>query len=170
MRITSSGGFSEAIVEKDGSWIGERFQNPVYNSANVRIGTNEGYYFTFPATNSTPSLFHQSLGNRKFYFEGGTLDVLNEAIVAADGIYAKYSGGTFNKNIVSYYDPFVSEIILLGPGGTQLEEEIEVGAEFEAEEVLGSTSGVFSHSISLEVAGSVLFVWIRFLYYSLLCC
>ena len=170
LRITSSGGFSEAIVEKDGSWIGERFQNPVYNSANVRIGTNEGYYFTFPATNSTPSLFHQSLGNRKFYFEGGTLDVLNEAIVAADGIYAKYSGGTFNKNIVSYYDPFVSEIILLGPGGTQLEEEIEVGAEFEAEEVLGSTSGVFSHSISLEVAGSVLFVWIRFLYYSLLCC
>ena len=88
--------------------------------------------------------------------------MLNEAIVAASGIYAKYSGGSFNETILSY-DPFVSEIRLLEPGGTQLEEETEVGAEFEAEEVLGSTSGVLSHSVSLEVAGSLLFVWIRFL-------
>ena len=154
-RITSDGGFWEAMLDESGSWIGERFQNPVYNSANVRIGTNEGYDFNFPATNYTPSVSDQALGNRKFYLKGGTLDILNEAIVAASGIYTKYSGGTFDETIISY-TPFVSEIILVQP----LKEELtDIGDAVGTDEKLDSTSNsamVFTENMGL--AGGVGFL------------
>ena len=109
-RITSEGGFYDPILDANGMQIGERFQNPVYNSSNARIGTNQGYGFNFPVSTFAPPIAH---GNRLFYLEGGTLDVLNEAIVAASGIYRKYDGGRFKETIVSYNPVFVSEIVLL---------------------------------------------------------
>ena len=109
-RITAEGGFYDPILDINGKQIGERFQNPVFNSSNVRIGTNQGYGFNFPSSNFAPPIAH---GNRLFYFEEGTLDVLNEVIVAASGIYSKYKGGRFNETIVSYNPVFVSEVILL---------------------------------------------------------
>eukprot|EP00563_Minutocellus_polymorphus_P018852 CAMPEP_0197722322 /NCGR_PEP_ID=MMETSP1434-20131217/5054_1 /TAXON_ID=265543 /ORGANISM="Minutocellus polymorphus, Strain CCMP3303" /LENGTH=462 /DNA_ID=CAMNT_0043307463 /DNA_START=163 /DNA_END=1551 /DNA_ORIENTATION=+ len=112
-RVTAEGGFWEAILAEDGSVIGRRFKNPVYNSSNVRIGTNEGYAFGFPATNITSLKEYNA--NRKFYVRGGTLDVLNEVIVAASGIYGKYSGGRLEEKVVSESPAFVSEITLVEP-------------------------------------------------------
>ncbi len=122
-RITAEGGFYDPILDINGKQIGERFQNPVFNASNIRIGTNQGYVFNFPSSNFAPSISH---GNRLFYLEEGTLDVLNEVIVAASGIYSRYKGGRFNETIVSYNPVFVSEVILLESDSikTTVDEEI----------------------------------------------
>ena len=79
LRVTSEGGFYDPILDANGKQIGERYQSPVFNSSNVRIGTNQGYSFNFESSNFVPPITH---GNRIFYLEEGTLDVLNEVIVA----------------------------------------------------------------------------------------
>ena len=79
LRVTSEGGFYDPILDANGKQIGERYQSPVFNSSNVRIGTGQGYRFNFPGSNFVPPITH---GNRIFYLEEGTLDVLNEVIVA----------------------------------------------------------------------------------------
>jgi hypothetical protein len=129
-RITSKGGFYDPILDAKGEMIGERFQNPVMNSSNVRIGTNQGYGFNFPSSNFVPPI---AQGNRLFYLEEGTLDVLNEVIVAASGIYSKYSGGRFQETIVSYNPVFVSEIILLEAGNNEATEDEETIGDLTSE-------------------------------------
>ena len=91
-----------------GKQTGERFQNPIYNLDGNRIGTNQGYGFDFPV--SYHNLTQGWQGNRIFYLEGGTLDVLDEIIVAATGNYSKYAGGMFHEVIVTSDPDWVSEI------------------------------------------------------------
>ena len=111
-KITSDGGFYAAINNPEGAQIGERFQNPVYNSAGERIGTNQGYGFNFPPDEYTRAI---AQGNRIFYLIGGTLNVFNDVIAGATGKYRAYKGGRFSEKIVSYNPVFESEITLVLP-------------------------------------------------------
>ena len=111
-KITSDGGFYAAINNPEGAQIGERFQNPVYNSAGERIGTNQGYGFNFPTVEYTRAIFR---GDRIFYLDGGTLNVLNQVIAGATGKYRAYTGGRFSEKIVSYDPTYESEITLVLP-------------------------------------------------------
>lgn len=117
-RITSDGGFWEAITDPDtGDAIGERFQNPVLDSNGTRIGTNQGYAFdfldySFIAEKYTPKI---GLGNRVFYLDDGVINVLDEIIVGATGVYTEYKGGTFEETVISSNPTtnYISEITLI---------------------------------------------------------
>ena len=76
-----------------------------------RIGTNQGYAFNFPPDDANYAS-RISLSNRIF----GELNVLNEVIVAGNGVYKVYTGGTFNEKIISYEPLYVAEITLIPPG------------------------------------------------------
>ena len=124
-KITSDGGYYAAINNPEGTQIGERFQNPVYNNAGERVGTNQGYGFNFPSVEYTRAL---AQGNRIFYLDGGTLDVFNEIIAGASGKYSAYAGGRFSEKIVSYNPVFESEITLVLPA-FNAESDLSVQAE-----------------------------------------
>mmetsp|Transcript_8828 Transcript_8828/g.21444 ORF Transcript_8828/g.21444 Transcript_8828/m.21444 type:complete len:498 (-) Transcript_8828:240-1733(-) len=116
-RVTSEGGFYDPITSLDDNTgevvqIGERFQNPVYNSTGDRIGTNQGFGFDFPTANYTTEKFN---GNRVIYLEGGTLGLFNEVIVSAGGIYREYAGGKWKTNLISEHPIYVAEISLIPP-------------------------------------------------------
>ena len=117
-RVTSEGGFYSSIVDDTGEEIGARFQNPVYGPSGTRIGTGQGFGYIFPNNSfiDTPNSGVELLNhNRIFYLEGGTLNVLNEAIVAGDGNYTKYTGGIFQETIVSADPNWVTEVTLIEP-------------------------------------------------------
>jgi len=123
-RITANGGFYDPIQSVNGEGtleqIGERFQNPVYTYSGNRVGTNQGYAFIFPVTNFTREM---TMGNRVFPLQNGTLNVFNEIIVKATGIYSEFTGGRFKEVIVSENPDFVSEITLIPPSVNQKEED-----------------------------------------------
>lgn len=143
-RITAEGGFYDPIqsVNDEGNLvqIGERFQNPVFTHFGNRIGTNQGYAFNFPVTNFTREMI---MGNRAFFLEGGTLNVFNEIIVQATGIYSDFAGGRFQEIIVSPDPIFVSEITMIPPSSVEKEGNDVAGTETEekAEESDGNEGG-----------------------------
>lgn len=106
-------GFSDLILDYDTKEeIGSRFQNHVLDPTGKRIGTNQGYRLDFPTdgtkyTEGKP--FY--LANRLFYLEDGELNVLNERIISASGIYKKYTGGFFKEKLISA-NPFTSDVTL----------------------------------------------------------
>ena len=51
--------------------------------------------------------------------KGGTLDILNEVVVGATGIYKKYVGWGYNETIVSYNPVFLADIKLVEPSGVE---------------------------------------------------
>ena len=124
-KITSKGGLYVPIIDPDsGEQIGERFQNPVLDPSGNRIGTNQGYGFNFPPD---PDSFtrHAGQSNRIFYLNGGTLNVFNDVIVHATGIYEPYTGGRFQATIVSQIPDFISEIVLVLPATTSSDNKVE---------------------------------------------
>ena len=110
--IGGDAGFSDYILDYNTQQeIGNRFQNPVLNPSGKRIGTNQGFRFNFPPDEYTKNKpFY--MANRLFQLEDGELNVMNELIVSATGIYSKYLGGYFNETLISS-DPFTSEITLV---------------------------------------------------------
>jgi len=111
--VTSQGGFYDPIEDPDsGEQVGERFQNPVMDPSGDRIGINQGYGFNFPPD---PANYTRALaqGNRIFYLNEGTLNVFNDFIVHATGIYESYTGGRFHETIISNNPDFVSQIKLI---------------------------------------------------------
>ena len=116
--ITSQGGFYAPINDPDsGEQMGERFQNPVTDPDGNQIGINQGYGFNFPPD---PANYTKAIaqGNRIFYLNEGTLNVFNEVVVHATGIYESYTGGRFRETIVSYNPHYVSEIKLVKDDST----------------------------------------------------
>ena len=110
--IGGDAGFSDYILDYNTQQeIGNRFQNPVLNPTGKRIGTNQGFRFNFPPDEYTKNKpFY--MANRLFQLEDGELNVMNELIVSATGIYSKYLGGYLNETLISS-DPFTSEITLV---------------------------------------------------------
>ena len=51
--------------------------------------------------------------------EGGTLDILNEVVVGATGIYKKYVGWGYNETVVSFNPVFLADIKLVEPSGVE---------------------------------------------------
>jgi hypothetical protein len=125
-RITAEGGFYDPIQSVDGEGnviqIGERFRNAVFTHSGNRIGTNQGYAFNFPVTNFTREM---TMGNRVFFLQNGTLNVFNEIIVQATGIYRDFAGGRFQEVIVSSDPIFVSEVTMIPPSSVQNEGDSE---------------------------------------------
>jgi hypothetical protein len=110
--IGGDAGFSDYILDYNTQQkIGNRFQNLVLNPTGKRIGTNQGFRFNFPPDEYTKNKpFY--MANRLFQLEDGELNVMNELIVSATGIYSKYLGGYLNETLISS-DPFTSEITLV---------------------------------------------------------
>ena len=61
-------------------------------------------------------------GNGFLYLEGGVMDMIDNDIVSATGVYEKYAGGTSIWNIVSR-EPFFCEITLIEPAPIGQEDE-----------------------------------------------
>ena len=145
-RVTSEGGWYNAFLDPiSGEQTGEQFQNPVYDAAGTRIGTNQGYGFNFPP--SYMNLTQVWQGNRVFHLEGGTITFYGQAIVAASGDYKAYAGGTYKEVTVSQDPDYVSEITLMplstnnGSGSTS--DDQQSGS--------GSSSNIFCFTAMLFV-------------------
>ena len=144
--ITSQGGFYAPIVDPDsGEQVGERFQNPVTDPIGDRIGINQGYGFNFPPD---PANYTRTLaqGNRIFYLRKGTLNVFNDVIVHATGIYEPYTGGRFHESIVSYNPDYVAEITLVKDDSDLVTYEDEEEEEEEEEDSASSSVGTMESS------------------------
>ena len=77
------------------------------NTAGSVVGISQGYATNFPDGN-----FNR---NWKMILEDGQLDVLDNVIVAGDGVYEKYTGGTVDEVIESPDPNYVSQITLVEP-------------------------------------------------------
>ena len=125
-RFTSEDGFYQPmVIGNDNALLGafeisynlcERFRNSVYDTnTNVRIGTNQGFAFTFPTT-YLPEWALPYIAIRHVSLEGGTLDILNEVVVGATGAFVKYVGWRFVETVISFNDPeFVADVKLVDP-------------------------------------------------------
>ena len=95
-----------------------RFRDSVYDDTNTRIGTNQGFAFSLPKT-ILPEWALPYIAIRNVYLEGGTLDILNEVVVGATGIYKKYVGWVYNETVVSYNPVFLADIKLVEPSSVE---------------------------------------------------
>ena len=163
--IGGDAGFSDYILDYNTQQeIGNRFQNPVLNPSGKRIGTNQGFRFNFPPDEYTKNKpFY--MANRLFQLEDGELNVMNELIVSATGIYTKYLGGYLNETLISS-DPFTSEITLVekinssaSDDATETDETSNT-IEDVVEEVEGSSGDdIKSGAHKMELTSSILYVW-----------
>lgn len=129
-RFTSEDGFWEPMMIGDNeTMLGERFRDSVYDTeTNTRIGTNSGFAFSFPTT-LLPRWANPYIAIRNVYLDGGSIDVLNQVVVGASGIYKSYVGWTYDETIVSYNPVFTADIKLLDPSAEAETGEGAIGFE-----------------------------------------
>ena len=106
--------------------------------------------FDFPKANYTTQ---QSQGNHIIYLEGGTLNIFNEIIVSATGIYAGYAGGMYVPTMISKGSNHTAEVVLVPPDDQQ---EVSVPIPEEGENNGGTDNGgVFVTPMLLSVVMTV---------------
>ncbi|KAL7549508.1 hypothetical protein ACHAWF_012773, partial [Thalassiosira exigua] len=154
--VTFEGGWYDPMIDPDsGNVTGARFQLPVLDSNGTRVGTAQGYGFDFP-----PSMYNLTRpwqGSRIFYLPGGTLDVLDESVVAATGAYQGYAGGRLDETIDSHHPTWVSRIRLMPPlsSGKMGGEEAGGGNESHVSASLDEDAGSVSTVVGTEGSDAV---------------
>lgn len=130
LRVTSDGGYYVPI-KATSNQIGQMFRNlvtiPDSSDTNQVVGSNEGYSFLFPKDDFASGL---PLGNRYFSLdgdEGGTLVVINEAVVHGTGGLRKYVGATLLEEVVSTDPHYVADITLTVPPPKVAGDELKSG-------------------------------------------
>jgi hypothetical protein len=153
LSVFGEGGYYAAITDPEtGDQIGARFQNPVFDSSTgERIGTNQGYGFIFPPNDFTREI---SQGNCHFFLNEGTLNIYNDVVVGATGIYKQYTGGIIHETIYSR-TPYNSSIHLVVPSAE--DSSSTTGDENAPTEVDGSSasSSGGGHELAIGVCGLV---------------
>jgi hypothetical protein len=146
---TNFSSYSKIKNGDNGEWIGELFQDAIYNNELRRIGTQRGYGFN-PIPNRTYVDNMEYISTNRVWFleDNEELNLFNNIIVSATTKYANYIGGHVEENIVSYnqynQSEFESEVTLIEP--TLIDDDDD---DDDNEIILGVTSaGGFYDSIT----------------------